>query len=93
MVLEAFHSFKVVANSWPSLKTNGEFLQWLSENGRLMRSDPTVKKIEEPIGEAPGRHQVRTKWWDHLHQVHTKIVDQHLKKWCNHSIFEFLLYN
>ena len=48
MVLDAFHSFKVVANSWPSLKNNGEFLQWLSENGPLMRSDPTAKKAEAP---------------------------------------------
>ena len=56
MVLEAFHSFKVVANSWPSLKTNGEFLQWLSDNGVLTRSDPTAKNAdaqEKPIGEAP----------------------------------------
>ena len=48
MDLEAFHSFKVVANSWPSLKTNVEFLQWLLENGLLTRSDVTAKNAEAP---------------------------------------------
>jgi len=40
----------------------------------VARSDGSHRHPEAPKREAPGMHPVHTKWWAHMHRVHTELV-------------------